>query len=194
MAGRPVRAAWILEEAGAPFEIVRLSMDETREPSHRERHPLGRVPVLEGDDGAVFESAAVCLHVADLAPEAGLIGPPGSRERALVYQWVLFAMTEIEPPFVTLLPGRTTAPEVAEASRAQLRERLEVLEHALAGRAYIVGDDFTAAAVVVGSLASDIVGLGHAEGLPAITAYVERLEARPARVRAVAAAGLSAAA
>jgi glutathione S-transferase len=194
MAGRPVRAAWILEEAGTPFEIVRLSMEETRGPSHLQRHPLGRVPVLEDDGGALFESAAVCLHVADLAPGAGLIGPVGSRERALVYQWVLFAMTEIEPPFVTLLPGRATPPDVAEASRALLRARLEVLEQALEGREYIAGDGFTAADVVVGSLASDIVGLGHAEGLPAIAAYVERMEARPARARAVAAVGLPAAA
>ena len=81
MAGRPVRAAWILEEAGAPFEIVRLSLEETRDAEHRGRHPLGRVPVLEDGDGALFESAAVCLHVADLVPDAGLIGPPGSRER-----------------------------------------------------------------------------------------------------------------
>jgi glutathione S-transferase len=169
-------------------------MEETREPSHRERHPLGRVPVLQDDDGALFESAAVCLHVADLVPDAGLIGPPGSRERALVYQWVLFAMTEIEPPFMPLLPHRDTSPEVAATSRALLRERLEVLERALQGREFIVGDSFTVADVVVGSLASDIVGLGFAEGLPAIAAYVERLEARPARIRAVAAAGLPAAA
>jgi glutathione S-transferase len=150
--------------------------------------------VLEDADGALFESAAMCLHVADLVPDAGLIGPPGSRERALAYQWVLFAMTEIEPPFVTLLPGRDTPPEIAEASRAQMRERLQVLEDALEGRTYLVGDGFTVADVVMGSLASDIVGLGFADGLPAIAAYVERLEARPARARAVAAAGLQAAA
>lgn len=194
MAGRPVRAAWILEEAGAPFEVVRLSMDETRAAEHLERHPLGRVPVLEDGDELLYESAAVCLHVADTVPAAGLIPPPGSRDRALVYQWVLFAMTEIEPAFLPLLPSRTTEPEAADAARALLRERLEVLEHALEGREFLVGGTFTVADVVVGSLASDIVGLGHADGFPAIAAWVERLEARPARERAVAVAGLPAAA
>ena len=193
-AGRPVRAAWTLEEAGAPFEIVRLSMDETRAAEHLERHPLGRVPVLEDDDGVVFESAAVCMHVADLVPEAELIPPPGTRERALVYQWVLFAMTEVEPAFLPLLPHRTTDPDAAAAARAVLRERLEVLEGALDGREFLVGDALTVADVVMGSLASDIVGLGHAEGFPGIAAWVDRLEARPARERAVAAVGLSAAA
>ncbi len=192
MAGRPVRAAWILEEAGAPFEIVRLSMDETRADEHLDRHPLGRVPVLEDDDGVLYESAAVCLHVADSLPEAGLIPPPGSHERGLVYQWVLFAMTEIEPAFLPLLPNRTTEPAAADAARTLLRERLVVLERALEGRTFLVGDAFTVADVVVGSLAADIVGLGHGDGFPAVAAWVERLEARPARERAVAAAGIPA--
>ena len=191
-AGRPVRAAWILEEAGAPFEVVHLSMDETRADEHLERHPLGRVPVLEDDDGLLYESAAVCLQVADLVPEAGLIPPPGTHERGLVYQWVLYAMTEIEPAFVPLLPSRTTEPAAADAARALLRERLAVLERALEDGTYLVGDAFTVADVVVGSLAADIVALGHGEGFPAIAAWVARLEARPARERAVAAAGIAA--
>ena len=190
MAGRPVRVAWALEEAGAPFELTTLSMDETKLPEHRERHPLGRVPVLEGTDGVLFESAAVCLHVADSLPDAALIGAPGSRERALAYQWVLYSMTEMEPQFVQLLPHRDTTPEAAEAAKAQLRERLEVLEGELEGRSFLVGDDFTIADVVVGSLAADIVGLGLADGFPAIAAYVQGLQARPARARAVAAVGL----
>ena len=69
-----------------------------------------------------------------------------------------------------------------------------MLERALEGREFLVGESFTVADVVMGSLASDIVGLGHAERFPAIAAWVERLEARPARERAVAAAGLPAAA
>ncbi len=194
MAGRPVRAAWILEEAGAPFEVVRLSMDETRAAEHLERHPLGRVPVLQDGDDLLYESAAVCLHVADSLPEAGLIPPLGSYERGLVYQWVLFAMTEIEPAFLPLLPSRTTDPAEEAASKAVLRERLEVLERELEGHTFLVGDGFTVADVVVGSLAADIVGLGHAEGFPAIIAWVQRLQARPARERAVAVAGLPAAA
>jgi glutathione S-transferase len=63
------------------------------------RHPLGRVPALELDDGTVmFESAAICLQLADLHPDAGVIPPLGSAERALVYQWVLFGMAELEAP------------------------------------------------------------------------------------------------
>jgi glutathione S-transferase len=179
----------MLEEAGAPFEVVRLSMDETRAPDHLARHPLGRVPVLENTDGVLFESAAVCLQIADATPEAGLIGPVGSRERGLVYQWVLYAMTEIETAFLPLLRG-----DSSDEAKALLRERLAPIELILTESSFLVGDTFTVADVVVGSLASDIVALGHGDGLPAIAAYVERLEARPARERAVAAVGFASAA
>ncbi len=54
------------------------------------------------DDGAgfVFESGAIAMHVAESFPDAGLIPPPGSHERALVYQWVLYDPAEMEPPLV----------------------------------------------------------------------------------------------
>jgi len=135
LSGRPVRAAWILEEAGASYDLVNLTMEETREAAHLARHPLGRVPVLEDDGGLLYESAAVCLQVADAHPEAGLIGGLGTRERGLAYQWILFAMTELEPSFLPLLPNRDTEPAAAEAAKAALRERLAVLEDALDGRA-----------------------------------------------------------
>ena len=192
LSGRPVRAAWILEEAGASYDLVNLTMEETREAAHLARHPLGRVPVLEDDGGLLYESAAVCLQVADAHPEAGLIGGLGTRESGLAYQWILFAMTELEQSFLPLLPNRDTEPAAAEAAKAALRERLAVLEDALDGQDWLVGDAFGVADVVVGSLASDMVGLGHAEGFPRVVAYVERLEERPARRRAVEVAGLTA--
>jgi glutathione S-transferase len=193
-AGRPVRVVWALEEAGVPYEVVRLSMEETKAPQHRGRHPLGRVPVLEDDDGPLFESAGLCLHIADLAPGAGLIPPPGDRLRALVYQWVLFTMTELEPPLLDLLPGHATTPDERAAAGALLHTRLAPVEARLAGHDHLVGDGFTVADVVAGSLLADLAMLGQLDGLPAIAAYVERLEARPARERAQGTAGIRAAA
>jgi glutathione S-transferase len=82
-AGRPIRVAWVLEELGEPYEITVMTREESNGEEHRVRHPLGRVPVLEDDDGFVFESAAICLHLADLHPNAGLAPAPGTHERAL---------------------------------------------------------------------------------------------------------------
>src|SRR3954469_21207919 len=99
-AGRPIRVLWALEEAGLPYELTILTPEESKAPEHRDRHPLGRVPVIENDGATVFESVALCLHVAELAAEGKLIAASGSQERVLTYQWMLFAMTEIEPPMI----------------------------------------------------------------------------------------------
>jgi glutathione S-transferase len=84
-AGRPARVRWALEEAGADYEFAVMTQEEGKGEAHKERHPLGRVPVLETDDGYLFESAALCLQVADLYPEANLIPPLGTYERGIVY-------------------------------------------------------------------------------------------------------------
>jgi len=97
-AGRPIRVAWMLEELGEPYEITMMTREEAKGEEHRARHPLGRVPVLEDEEGFVFESAAICLHLADLNPDAGLAPAPGTHERALLYQWTIFAPAELEPP------------------------------------------------------------------------------------------------
>ncbi len=77
-AGRPRRVRWALEETGAPYEWIVLDEVSGHSAEHARRHPLGRVPVLETDDGMLYESAALCLHVADLYPDAKLIPPLGS--------------------------------------------------------------------------------------------------------------------
>ena len=73
-----MRVIWTLEEVGAPYELTVMTREEGRGEAHRHRHPLGRVPVLEDDEGFLFESAAVCLHLGDVHPEAGLVPPLGT--------------------------------------------------------------------------------------------------------------------
>ena len=93
---RSSRVRWALEEAGLPYEIESITREERKEPAHLARHPLGRVPVVHDGEGYVFESAALALHVADLAPAGSLVAAPGSHDRALQYQWVVYAMVEME--------------------------------------------------------------------------------------------------
>jgi glutathione S-transferase len=79
---RSSRVLWLLEEIGAPYELTEIRGAERRSEEHLRRHPLGRVPALELADGTtMFESAAICLQLADLNPDAGLIGPVGAPER-----------------------------------------------------------------------------------------------------------------
>ena len=85
---RSSRVHWLLEEIGAPYDLTEIRGAQRRSEEHLLRHPLGRVPALQLGDGAtMFESAAICLQLADLNPGAGLIGPVGSTERGLVYRF-----------------------------------------------------------------------------------------------------------
>ena len=186
---RPVRAAWVLEEIGAPYELTSVSTEQAREPEHLARHPLGRVPVLEAEGEVVFESTAICLHLADQHPEAGLIGPVGSHDRAAVYQWALYAMTEIEPPIVEFAWHSQGDPERAAAGADRFRGGAAVIERALEGHDFLVGERFTVADIVTGAVLAGATrrGLLPDADLPGLSAYVGRLIARPALVRAAAA-------
>jgi glutathione S-transferase len=183
---RSSRVLWLLAEIGAPYELTKLTPPERKTAEHLQRHPLGRVPALQLDDGTfVFESAAICLQLADLHPDTGLIPALGSADRALVYQWVLFAVTELEAPLFRWL--REAADDAGESpSRLRFAEAAAALESALNGREWLLGDRFTVADVMCASVLSS----AHTRGLlvqwPGLGAYVERGEARPAFIEATA--------
>ncbi len=182
---RSIRVLWALEEAGAPFELTVLESSERKSPEHLARHPLGVVPVLEDDEGFIYESGALCLHVADSYPEAGLIGPLGSHERALVYQWLFFAMTELESWFGDYRRSSSAGDqERADAAKERFQVAATVVEHALEGHDYLVGDRFTVADIVCGEFLGVCRHSGLGEGLPGIDAYIARLAHRPALRRA----------
>ena len=190
---RATRPRWVLEEMGIPYELVRLdpARGETRTPEHLERQPLGHVPVLEDGGKRIFESAAICLYLADQYPEKGLLPPPGTIERGLVYQWVLFAATELEPPLVALSAEAKKPEEARDAAavadaRARFHKAVAALEPLLAGRPYLLGEGFSVADVLVGSILAWGRAAKALDGLPAVEAYLTRLRARPAWQRAIA--------
>ncbi len=190
---RATRPRWLLEELGVPYDLVRLTPGPggTRGPEHLARNPLGHVPVLEDRGQYVFESGAICLHLADLFPEKRLLPPVGQVERAHAYQWVLFAMTELEPPLVALSAeakrpeGERSASTVA-AARDAFRKAAGALEPVLRDRSFLVGNAFGVADVMVGATLAWGRALKVLEGLPAVEAYLARLRERPAWQRALA--------
>lgn len=178
---RSHKVVWMLEELGADYDVTLFTRADALTDEHRERHPLGRVPVLEIDGRFVFESAALCLHLADMHPEAGLIPAPGSLERAYVYQWALFAMTEIEPWLIAFM--RAEDDEGREAAREKFRAATAVLDDVLEGGDYLVGGEFGVADVIAGSVVGDGGKRGLVDGQANVTAWVARLGERPARLR-----------
>ena len=183
-AGRPPRVRWALEEVGAPYDWVVLTTEEVNSAEHRERHPLGRVPVLEDHEGSLYESAALCLHIADEHPEARLIAPLGSRERALIYQWTLFAMTELEPPMIETLRARDAPTAASEAARERFIAAVGAIEGALAHSDYLVGDRFTVADIIVSAILRSAARRELFAPSDRVAGYLERLTSRPAYVRA----------
>ncbi len=183
--GRPMRVAWALEEVGVPYEAVAVSREQASGPEHLARHPLGRVPALELDSGeTLFDSTALVLQVADLHPDAGLIGPLGSDERGQAYEWCLTAMTELERP----------PPDVAQADDPERRRTWfttvsDAFADALEGREFLVADRFGVADIVLGGvlLVGEYRGLVGGEAnaaAPRLLDYLAALRARPAFARA----------
>jgi len=182
-AGRPLRAAWALEEVGEPYELVMVTRGEEE---HLGRHPLGRVPALEDDQGVIFESAAICLHVADLHPGAGLAAAVGTHERALTYQWAVFAPAELEPPLIEAAIHASTDPERSAKARKKFDAGAGAVSDALGESEYLVADRFSVADIMVGSALGWVSRAGLEDTLPENTkAYVSRLTERPAYQRAL---------
>jgi glutathione S-transferase len=188
---RSTRVLWTLEEIGKPYELTTLTWDERKGEEHRRRHPLGKVPAFEFDDGQVlFESAAICLQLADLYPEADLLPPIGSAERGRVYQWSVFAVAELEKVAFPWNRARRSGEDEAEAAE-KFAPVGEAIRAALTDP-WIAGDDFSVADILIVSILRNTVELGLLEPADPVSAYVERGLARPAQLRADAAGAKSA--
>jgi len=181
---RASRVEWVLAELGEPYE--RVLAPESGTPARFRLHPLGRVPVLEDDDGVRrFESVALCTWLADRRPERGLIPRPGTPERATHDQWLMLAVTEVEPllDLVCLhteeLPPVERNAAVAPWAARRLAPPLELLERTLAGRPALQGENAQVVDLVLAAMLAWAGRQGHLERLPALRAYRDRLLDRP---------------
>lgn len=185
-AGRPVRVAWLLEEIGEPYELAVIAGEEGQSQQHLARHPLGRVPVLEDEEGFLFESAAICLYLAERHPDAGLLPPPGTHDRALVYQWTIFAPAELEPRLITAATLAARDPERAASARARFDAAVEAVSDALGANEYLVGGHLTVADVLVSTALAYTARADMIDALPPnLKDYLARMAKRPAFMRAI---------
>jgi glutathione S-transferase len=166
---RPADAlAWALEELRLDYETVAVSPEQCGDGEHLARHPLGRVPALELADGQIlFESTAIVLAIADMHPQDGFIGPPGSTLRGQVYEWSIFAMTELER---TALAARPATADVQEEFRAHNRRAAQLaaaaIERQLGDSEFLLGDSLSAADIVVGGVLAVVDHIGLLETVP----------------------------
>lgn len=185
---RASRPRWMLEELGVPYELVRLdpAKGENRTAGYLGVHPLGQVPALVEGDTTVFESAAICAYLADRFPERRLAPAPESPARAAYYQWLFFGTASLEPPVADYAhhtrawPEPRRVPAIAEEAQQTFARTASVLETHLAGRQFLVGDQLSAADVIVAS----ILGWAHSmrllQGHPGLAAWSKGMSKRPA--------------
>jgi glutathione S-transferase len=185
---RSTRVLWTLEEIGEGYELTTLDWEERKGEEHRRRHPLGKVPAFEFDDGqTLFESVAICLQLADLYPDAGLIPAVGSSERGLVYQWSVFSVAELEKVAFPWNRAKRSGEGEAEAAEKFAPVGEAVRSALVAGGPWIVGENFSVADILIASILRNAVDLGLLETGDPLREYVERALARPAQQRAEAA-------
>jgi glutathione S-transferase len=175
---------WMLEETGLPYEEVVLEYGTTmKAPEFLAINPMGKVPALVHNGVAITENAAICLHLADMVPELGLLPPPGTPERGACYRWMLFA-SPLEF-FITARRHGSIAPSM-ESGYGNEADLLRTLEGAISGKQYLVGDRFTVADLYLSAFIGYYIQIGELEPKPVFQDYATQHLQRPASQRATA--------
>jgi glutathione S-transferase len=181
---RSKQARWALLECGFEFKSV-SGVGILHGEELKKVNPMGKVPAVVIDGEPLFEAAAICTYLADLAPEKRLIAPSGTRERALHLQWVSFALTEMEAYLWSnarntfVLPKEERITALFEQNKAAFRHAAGVLEEVLSKTDYLVGGRFSVTDILVGFTLNWGKGAGLLNDFPNLQKYVERLQQRP---------------
>ena len=183
---RAQRGIWMLEEAGVDYDMERIDLgsDESRAtPGFLEASPMGKVPALVDGEVAMSESAAICLYVADRYAMGTLAPSLDDPRRGKYLYWTLYTPAVIEPAMSDKF--NKVEPNRQRSGWGDFDLMIQTWEDALDDREWILGDQFTAADVMLGSSA---VFLRMFEMLPParnLDAYADRCLARPAHQRAL---------
>lgn len=182
---RSFTALWMLEEAGQPYErvLIDITTGAQKSAEYLAINPMGKVPALKDGDATLAEAAAICAYIAERYPEVKLAPAVGDPRRAKYLQWLFFAPGCIEPAMVQVATKLEMNP--VAAGWGEVARVVDVLDQALAKGPWILGEDFSAADVVIGSALNFSVRLFKMlPSRPSFDAYIGRCVARPAFQRA----------
>jgi glutathione S-transferase len=176
----------MLQELGVPFEAISVDLraGAHRRPEFLALNPAGKVPVLVDGDFVLTESIAIVLYLAEQHPSHGLY-PAEPRQRAEVQRWLLFAATELEQPLWRIARHTALYPEdrrlLADVVLASedFRAMAGVLERHMQEREFVVGDRVTVADFVLAYTLDWANEVKLLAGFPELSAYMERMYARP---------------
>ena len=153
-------------------------------PDYLAINPMGKVPALKHRDSVITEAAAICTYLADEFPDARLNVPIGTPRRGVYLKWLFFGPSCIEPAVID-----RAAPRKEEARRGMLSYGdfdtvMNVTAKAVEQGPWIMGEQFTAADVIVGSNIRWATMFKLIPERPEFSAYAARIAARPAAQRA----------
>lgn len=193
---RSLRVVWLCEELGIDYETSELEMfsPAMKVPEYLAVHPLGKVPAIDDQGFVLWETVAIFSYLVNRYSDGALMPPPDSTAGALVLQWMTYAenpltviMGELAANSGTgLMPEEMRDPALVVRGEEIAQSLVDIAERALGDSDYIVGDNFTAADIML------VYGLfiaGHLEYVgehtPKLRNYCERLMARPAYTKAM---------
>jgi glutathione S-transferase len=186
---RSQRILWLLEELGTAYEIVkyqRMSPMPLAPPELKEIHPLGKSPVITDGDRTIAESGAIVEYVIDRYGNGRLRPKHGTDEYWKYVEWMHYAEGSAMLPLLLALYAGLLGDGAAllrPRIDGEIANNLSYMEAALAGRHFFVGNDLTGADIQL-IFVLEAAG-SRLEPYPGLTAYRDRMHARPAYQRGI---------
>ena len=178
---RSTRAIWMLEEAGIEYEMELVDIRSPERKNSREflgASPMGKVPAIIDGEVAMWESAAICIYVADRYAAGKLAPAIDNESRGRYLYWTIYTPAVVEPAMVEKFSN--VEPNRVRNGWGDFDLMIKTFDEGLEGKEWILGDQFTAADVMLGSSA---VFMRMFEMLPEtknIGDYADRCLERPA--------------
>jgi glutathione S-transferase len=181
---------WMLEEAGATYDIKLLDLEkhEQKSPEYLAINPMGKVPAIVHRGIAITEAAAICAYLADAFPQAGLAPAVDDPARGTYYRWFFFAASCLEAAATDKAFAREL-PRESMLGYGNYENVMAAIEKAVTPGPFVLGERFSAADVYLGAQVSWGLMMKSIEPRPALQSYAERCTARPAYQRMLAASG-----
>ena len=190
------RVHWALEELGVPYDKIKVDLQagDQKKPEYLKLNPNGKVPLLVADGAPLFESLAILIYLGErFGVEKGLY-PARGPARAEALKWMCWALVSLGEAATRLLrntldrfPADERNAKAGETAKAELGALLAILDDALEGRGYLLGQEFSFADL---SIASFVMFLGRigvdTARFARIGPWANRCTSRPAMARVMA--------
>jgi glutathione S-transferase len=182
-----VTVHWALEELGVPYEKVKVDLQAPRDPAFLALNPNGKVPLVVHDGTPIFESVAILIHLGEaFGVDKKLFPAPGLR-RGEALKWLVWCNVSLGEALSRYLhntseriPAERHNAKAGEVAKADLDKHLGILDGALQGRSWLVGDAFSLVDLHLAGWVAYVGMCGiDTKRWSAIDAWLKRCTARP---------------